>query len=172
LISTFEPKGAGLDSAQFLAPSGSVFLVISSLTSRRPQGKPLVAQNLHDLNLHDLGLKETNDEWYRLVAQNELPLSAAPSVHELKTATKGMGIGTGRDGMHVHHMVEKRYQRRLNIPESELNDVPGFVIDAQTHNGSGGIVGRLAQEIGASNDPAVIIAGHRKVYREKGFNDL
>jgi len=85
-----------------------------------------------------------------------------------------MGIGKGSDAKHIHHAVEaKRYQKSLNIPREEWDDVPGFVIDGVEHNGPGGLTHRLYQVLGDTKDPNAIIAGHRQVHRdERGLNDL
>jgi hypothetical protein len=119
------------------------------------------------------GLEEVRDEMFHLVAQNQLSLSDLPSYTKLYNATKGRGIGSGPDAMHIHHIVEgARYQSKLGIPEAQWDDVPGFIMNGIEHSGPDGLTHRLYEVIGESADSNVIIAGHRQVYRERGFNDL
>jgi hypothetical protein len=126
-----------------------------------------------------LSLKEVNDEMYAGAAKaasdpGHIPLNKLPSHKRLKSDFSGdMGSKPWTvDDLNSHHIVERRYQGRLGIPEAQWDDVPGFIVSTVDHTGPGGLAHRLRQVIGNSNDPAVIIAGHRQVYLEKGLNDL
>lgn len=128
-------------------------------------------------NVWRLALEDACNDVFKKIASGELPLSAAKSYRQAKSKFQSF-LSDGfsdRDRLNIHRIVESWIQgEKFGIPQAQWNDVPGFIMNGESHTGTGtptgqkNLASKLAKAIGPMDaDPAnwrAITTKIREVY--------